>query len=123
MVASRFGVYWIVGSEHAENAKADKQERKNFFEITDAEVIRPLEISFGLDNWQPTSKNILIEIPADWDGIQQNDLETARRWRNSTDAIFSKIIGIGEGKYVITGRVYKDEAPYLIAQEFNEVYK
>lgn len=123
VVASRFGVYWIVGSERAEIAKAGKQERKNFFEITDAEVIRPLEISSELNNWQPTSKNLLIEIPADWDGMQQNDLEAAHRWRNSTDAIFSKIIGIGDGKYVITGRVYKDETPYLIAQEFSEVYK
>lgn len=123
VIASRFGIYWIVDSERAEKAKAGKQEKKNFFEITDAEIIHPLEVSTGLENWHPTSKNILIEIPADWDAVQQNDIETAYIWRNTTDAIFSKIIGIGKGKYVITGRIYRDETPFLIAEEFNEVYK
>jgi len=123
VVASRFGVYWIVDSERAEKAKTGKLEKKNFFEIKDAEIIHPLEISARLENWHPTSKNILIEIPADWDGMQQNDLETAHLWRNTTDAIFSKIIGIGKGKYIITGRIYRGETPFLIAEEFNEVYK
>lgn len=124
VAASRFGVYWLVGSQRAEKAKADKLEQKSFLEFKvnlNTLVINPLSFT-DLENWLPQSENILIEIPKNWDEVQKNQIDLAIQWRNTTDAIFEKIIGVGKGKYIITGRVFDGETPYLIAQRFEEVY-
>ncbi len=124
VAASRFGIYWLVGSDRANIARAGRLVQKNFKEFQgnpSTLIINPLLNTPNLDNL--SAENILIEIPENWDEVQKNQIDIAIQWRNATDAIFEKIIGVGKGKYIITGRVFDDKTPYLIAQRFEDVYK
>ena len=59
---------------------------------------------------------IAIEIPANWTVLQQENLEEALRWRETTDRLFARYIGIEEEKFAITGVGVDGERRYLIGE-------
>lgn len=120
--ASRFGIYWPVGSERAERIRGGERILHVFKKLLreGARVINPLS-----DNWEnikPDGEKLLIEIPINWTEMQENNVRLAERWRERTDLLFDGIIGTGSEKYVIGGGVVEEERAYLIAVPFGEIF-
>lgn len=122
--ASRFGIYWVVGGERAKLAREGNLLNPSFEELTsneNAQIIHPLHFQEKVNDWIPDGNPIFIEIPENWDEVQEKEPNKALLWRDVTDQIFQKIIGATEGKYVITARVFDGKTPYLTAQPFRNI--
>ena len=64
-----------------------------------------------------TDPIIAVEVPADWTGLQQNDLPAALAWRAATDTVLSHYTGAQEGKYAVTGVGTDGERRFLLAEQ------
>lgn len=128
--ASRFGVYWLVNSKRTEMAKQRQLPKLSFEELAlreNVDVIHPLndDIAGKIAQWKSKSPDIiLIQIPQDWQALQDevaktNDSSLIESWRDKSDKLFERIIGRGEGEYVITSVTFdKNKTPFLVAIPF-----
>jgi predicted GNAT superfamily acetyltransferase len=117
--ASRFALTWLIDTERVRNVPAigssalilDLHHQPRFFRVNDGyDRIR-------LDVEEPF---IAIQIPPNWTEMQQTAGKEALRWREATDQIFQRYIGIEERKYVITGVAVQDDNRYLVGQRADE---
>lgn len=122
--ASRIGLSWFVNSQRAigcANGQPLKPDYAALSQDSGTEVIMtsPDHATIdGIRRWSPTGETILIEIPANWNAVQKNQLDNARQWRQITDAVFAKTLGIRDDQYALTGVVTREEdgQPFLVAQ-------
>ena len=59
---------------------------------------------------------LAIEMPDNWTSMQREEPEQAAVWRAHTDDLFERLLGIEEGRYVITGVGTEGERNYLLAR-------
>jgi hypothetical protein len=70
----------------------------------DIKVIHPLDVT--PDEFQVQARtSYLIGIPDDWHSMKDNDPDTAIKWRQSSDRLFTKLLRTPHGKKLPTHRV------------------
>lgn len=117
--ASRFALTWLVDTQRVQNVPLlgspalilDLEHQPNFVRVNEGSAQIRLDADEAF---------IAIEIPANWAEMQREDLPQALRWREATDELFARYIGIEEGQYVVTGVAVEEERRYLVAQRADE---
>ena len=117
--ASRFALTWLVDTERVRSVPVtgspalvlNLRRQPRFYRVNSgyAQIRMNVEDPF-----------IAIQIPANWTEMQQTALDDALRWREATDAIFRRYIGVEDGRYVITGIAVDGDSRYLIGERADE---
>lgn len=130
--ASRIGINWLLKSERVSGCANGERQSDDFHKLVRSsatEVINPLnsgnaeDTLFNFSNWHPTGDILLMEIPKDWNSVQNSDISLAEKWRSQTDDIFSKVLDESIQAYAITGITADEDdndRPYLIIKKINE---
>ncbi|MGL4649835.1 MAG: hypothetical protein ACRC1H_10535, partial [Caldilineaceae bacterium] len=113
--ASRISLTWVVGSDRVRNAPMlgyrglvlDMAQHTGIVHVNEGLRVRTLEADAPF---------IAIEIPSDWTTLQEQQVEQAQAWREVTDTIFARYLGLGSAQYVLTGVGVRDERRYLIGE-------
>lgn len=90
--ASRLAIEWLINSPRVEARLANPvsgKELRDISQIGDITVVNDKSESHTLD---ANSKNIAIQIPEDWNGVQKRDLALATKWRGVTDMVLEHYI-------------------------------
>lgn len=117
--ASRLSLTWLPGSKRVRSQPLVGARSQ----IVHLEMQpRVLRVNRGLtvQSWRADVPTIAIEIPADWNALQQNEPDAAQRWRATTDELFAHYIGIKKGQYAITGVARDGEQRFLLAERASE---
>lgn len=116
--ASRFGLTWLVGSPRVQRLPSEKVRAAVLALNEHPDVQR---ITRGAEVLcEPTAARIAIEIPANWTASQRDDVEQAQHWRETTDHIFQRHIGLEAGQYVITGAATDGDRRYLVGERADQ---
>lgn len=112
--AARLGVTWLISS--ARVIERPIEPPPALAPLSDHGDVRI--VNDGPDVWRPSdgAPTIALEIPRDWTGLQDADLELARRWRNATSRFLGEHLGHAIGRYIIVGAAQSDDRVYLIAE-------
>ena len=118
--ASRFALTWLIDTQRVRDVPRvgssslilDMEHQREIVRVND----EPERLRLDVDE-----PYIAIEIPANWAQMQRDDLSDALRWREATDRVFARYIGIEDGKYVITGAAVEGERRFLVAQRAGAV--
>ena len=113
--ASRLSLTWLVASRRVDDVPlvgsrsevVDMGHRRQIPRVNDG----PHRADFTRQD-----PLIAIEVPLDWTGLQQQDLDAALAWRRVTDEILQHYIGIDQGKYAITGVGIAEDRRFLLAE-------
>ena len=118
--ASRLGITWPIGSKRVREALAEPGSKEGGARNAD---IGP---DFPGGNWErlgleadpavARADGLAIEMPDNWTSMQREEPEQAAVWRAHTDDLFERLLGIEEGRYVITGVGTEGERNYLLAR-------
>ncbi|MEK7550337.1 MAG: hypothetical protein AAB535_00925 [Patescibacteria group bacterium] len=90
--ASRLAIEWLINSPRVEERLANPvsgKELRNIGQIDGITVVNNQAESYILD---VNSKDIAIQIPEDWSGVQTKDLALATKWRDVTDTVLEHYI-------------------------------
>lgn len=119
VAASRFSLTWLVGSRRVQQILSGSQHTSVVDLTTRPDIVR---VNDGADTarFDVDAATIAFAIPADWTGLQKNDLPQALRWREITDGLFLHYLGREAGRYMITGAGVDRECRYLLAQRVDE---
>ena len=105
--ASRLEITWLLPLAGAPAESLDLETMPEVAIVNDG----PRAIPFD-----PEAARIAIEIPRDWTALQKQDLSEAERWRDATDEILARLIGPGEGRFMITDVGRRGGRDYLIGR-------
>ena len=118
--ASRLGITWPIGSKRVREALAEPGSKEGGARNAD---IGP---DFPGGNWErlgleadpaaARADGLAIEMPDNWPSMQREEPEQAAVWRAHPDDLFERLLGIEEGRYVITGVGTEGERNYLLAR-------
>lgn len=119
VATSRFELTWPVSSQRVIQALAHPGSSPVLDLAAHPEIVRVnqawKELCFDAD-----SPALAIEIPANWTGLQAQDLEAARHWRENTDRLFAHYIGKQPGQYVVTGTGVDGNRRFLVAERADD---
>lgn len=113
--ASRLTLTWLVGSERVRSAAA-VGARAQVLELTAKSGVLQVNEGLRVRTLQADAPLIAIEIPAEWTRLQEERVSEAQRWREVTDALFARYVGLGEGQYVLTGVAVRGEQRFLVGE-------
>lgn len=115
VAASRFSLTWLVGSARVQ---ADPMATAQSHVLDLAHHPEIVRVNDGCEQFAhaPDAHIIAIEIPANWTLLQSDDVPAAMRWREATDALFARLIGPDEGRYVVTNAAVHGERRFLVAE-------
>ena len=123
VASSRFGITWLVGSPVVRRALASERPTVDVAHVGEAGDIQRVNDGYEHVRFDADGATIAIEIPIDWTGLQETDLDAALRWRAATDQIFAHYVGPAIGRYAVTG---VGEGPgdrvYLIAERVDAAF-
>lgn len=125
--ASRIAISWFLESKRVEERVSGKKEIPGFKDLkfnSSTEVIMPVNFlrgkvrQFDILSWEPQGENLLIQIPSDWNKLQEKDIDLAMIWRDATDILWEKILGVDEDHYALVGIVKnpEDSNVFMVAQ-------
>ncbi|MEM7132296.1 MAG: hypothetical protein AAF702_38695 [Chloroflexota bacterium] len=116
--ASRLGLTWLPLTTHVRSRPIHGTQTK----IVDmsTESIPVANRGYTIVHQQLDAPQIAIEIPKEWTKIQENDVDEALCWRQTTDQLFHHYIGLGEDQYTICGVGVCDQRRYLIAEQSHQ---
>lgn len=118
LAASRLKIAWFIDSPHVTDSPSGSS-----FPITRdlcaCTTIRKANEGWATAKLTEDARIIAIEIPANWTQVQNEDLDVARRWRETTNTIFRHYIGHEAGKYMITGIGHEGPRKFLLAEQAN----
>ncbi len=115
VAASRFSLAWLVGTQRVRNEPAEGA-RANVLDLTHYPEIERVNDGCTVLNDAPTAPMIALEVPANWTALQADDVHAAVRWRDATDPLFKQLIGLTDGRYVVTNVGVSGERRYLVAE-------
>lgn len=113
--ASRITLTWLVGSDRVRHAPMlgyralvlDLAQHTGIVHVNEGLRLRTLEADAPF---------IAIEVPADWTRLQEDHVDQAQRWREVTDELFARFVGLEPHQYVLTGVGVRNERRYLIGE-------
>jgi predicted GNAT superfamily acetyltransferase len=115
VAASRFSLAWLVGTARV-RATNQAGGRTDVLDLAHHPAIARVNDGWAILNDAPTAATVAIEIPANWTTLQSDDVPAAMRWREVTDGLFRQLIGLEDGRYVITNAAVHNERRFLIAE-------
>ena len=115
VAASRFSLAWLVGTARV-GGTSPESGRSSVLDLTHHPEVERVNDEWIVHDRAPTAPVIAIEIPADWTTLQSEDVLAAIHWRESTDALFKQLIGVDEGRYVVTNAGVHGDRRYLVAE-------
>lgn len=113
VAASRVALTWLVDSARVRTGIAE-----GCGVVANLASVGARKVNDGHE-WESIDANaatLAVEIPHNWTALQAEDPEQAVRWRESTDRLFSQILGHQLGQYMLTGVAEEDARRYLIAE-------
>ena len=113
--ASRLSLTWLVASRRVDDVPLVGSRS----EVVDMDHRRQIpRVNDGPHRADLTHQDplIAIEVPVDWTGLQQQDLDAALAWRRLTDEVLQHYIGSTQGKYTITGVGAAEDRRFLLAE-------
>jgi predicted GNAT superfamily acetyltransferase len=113
--ASRLSLTWLVASRRVDDVPLVGSRA----EVVDMNHRRQIpRVNDGPHRADLTRQDplIAIEVPVDWTGLQQQDLDAALAWRRVTDEVLQHYIGSEQGKYAITGVGAAGDQRFLLAE-------
>lgn len=115
VAASRFVLTWLVGTERV---RSDPMvgARAHVLDLARHREIERVNEGWNVRIAAPSAPMIAIEIPADWTALQNDDVLAAIRWREATDSLFVRLIGMEDGRYVVTNVGVDGGRRYLVAE-------
>ena len=117
VLSSRFGVTWLIETKRVKEAL--KKNSRNIIDLQEIQNIQIVNEGINSFNLKSSSQQIAIEIPANWNQIQSENIELANTWREITDILFLNYIGFESNKYIVTGVGKKIDKYYLVAEQAN----
>lgn len=115
VVASRFGMTWLVQTERVRAALEDESGATILNLRDDPSIARVNEGGDAVD-LEATTARIAVEVPANWTNLQREDREQALHWREATDRLFGHYLGSTPDKYAVTSVGEDGDRKYLIAE-------
>ncbi|MCB0138240.1 MAG: hypothetical protein KIT77_14850 [Caldilinea sp.] len=113
--ASRFSLTWLVGSKRVREVPA-LGARAEIVDLTHRRFIPRANDGCDTARFDLADEFLAIEVPADWTALQQQDIGAAQAWRALTDELFAAYIGVGPGRYVVTGVGADGDRRFLLAE-------
>lgn len=114
--ASRLRVVWPLDAPLVQKALTHGRASRSVDLIakSDLQVVNNnlRQVQLGSD-----APELAIEIPANWNLLQENDLPQAQAWREVTDGILAQYLGTEAGKYIVTQTGRAEDKRYLIASQ------
>lgn len=117
--ASRFELTWLVGSKRVRDLPIFGG-RADVIDLTNRRQVPRVNQGCDEAHFDIDAELIAIEIPANWTALQSDDPEQARAWRELTDALFKRYIGLGPDQYTVTGVGAAGEQRFLLAERSND---
>ena len=114
--ASRLEITWLIATTRVREALAGGGAQRRVLDLARKADITVLNDSVRKLSPAAVSDRIAIEIPADWDTLQESDLDTALKWRAATDELFAAWLGPEEDRFMITDAGVLDDRRYLVAE-------
>lgn len=111
--ASRLEITWPVGSRRVREVLAGTAA-KTARSLPEEEATVVVNEGGQIRRLETDAPTIAVEIPTDWTRLQQEELETARRWRQATDRLLQHYLGAD--RYAVTGVGQAGDRRYLIAE-------
>ena len=117
--ASRLNLLWPLRSRRVQKAltgagQTGPREVERDPELT---IVNQADGSPVLD---AASTRVGIEIPADWVSLQRADLSAALRWRDVTNRLLDRYLGLQPGRYVIVDAGVSASRLYLIGERVDD---
>ncbi|MCY3904643.1 MAG: GNAT family N-acetyltransferase [Caldilineaceae bacterium] len=117
--ASRLNLMWPLRSRRVQTAltgagQTGPREVERDPELT---IVNQADGSPVLD---AASRRVGIEIPADWVALQRADLTAALRWRDFSNRLLDRYLGLQPGRYVIIGAGVSASRRYLIGERVDD---
>lgn len=113
--AARLGITWLTTTSRVEPVLRGESfdAMQHLDQLDDLTIVNdgPSDPHFEAE-----SHRIAMEIPADWTGLQRDDLRAAFAWRATTDLLLDRYLGSSHGQYMITGVARSHERCYLVAE-------
>ena len=113
--ASRFSITWLINTERVTQGLSGRRGA-TVHDLTGNRTIQRFDKGTAVFQPDKDAKTIAIEIPENWTALQQEDFESASKWRIATDRFFEHHLGYDEGKYIVTGVGEDRNRRYLIAE-------
>lgn len=121
VAASRFNITWPVQTARVEEALTTVT-RATITDLGDTPTIPRANAGWRDCRLDLDAPSIAIEVPADWTTLQRVDLAAATRWREVTDAIFSRYLGSRQGQYAVAGVARDDQRRFLLAEKITTAW-
>ncbi len=109
--ASRLALTWLIGTDRVRSVPL-VGSRSLVLELQ-PEFVR-VNDGYQAFNLDASSEYIAMQIPVNWGDLQRKDIGEAMQWRETTDALFKRYIGVEPGQYVITGVAVDGDDRFLI---------
>ena len=112
----RFEVEWWVTSSRVKSRVEETRQPLELKDYLNAGVLTLNPASAGdegnlvpsEETRDPEGISLLIEIPTDFQGLKQKDIELAHAWRQQTRALFERAFSAG---YLVTDFIYEKGDP------------
>ncbi|MBN1485211.1 MAG: hypothetical protein JXA37_10850 [Chloroflexia bacterium] len=119
VAASRLEITWLVGAAPVQRALQRSVGRG----LPELPPDLPRANPGGLD-WKPAldAPCLAIELPENWNELQQADLSLAQRWRETTDQLLAHYLGLRPGQYAISGVAAEGPRRYLVAERLGPAF-
>ncbi len=121
VAASRFGMTWLVQSRRVREA-LDVATGATIVDLAGDTTTPRVNHGAAMSELGATAPTIAIEVPANWNAVQREDLDLALRWRATTDRLFAHYLGPDLGRYVVTGVGQDADARYLLAERITPTF-
>lgn len=118
--ASRLGVTWLIDSDRVQPA-LQPEATAVVLDLQAHPAVQRVNDGWAVLDLDATAPQIAIEIPLRWTALQAAAPQEALRWREATDRLLARYIGLEPGRYLITdvGAV-RNERTYLVASRVDD---
>ncbi len=117
--ASRFNLLWPLRSRRAQMALTGAGQTGPREVGADPELT-VVNRADGSPDFDAASFGVAIEIPADWVALQRADRTAALRWRDVTNRLLDRYLGLKPGRYVIVDTGVCASRRYLIGERVDD---
>ncbi|MFV9505323.1 MAG: GNAT family N-acetyltransferase [Oscillochloridaceae bacterium umkhey_bin13] len=117
VTASRLGIVWLLRSSRGRSGMSDSPRPASRSLAHFPGLARLNRGPEALPDPGP-APHLALEIPADWNALQHDDLALASRWRALADDLLEARLGFGPGRYVVGDVASEGDQRFVIAHRY-----